>query len=302
MQHDERAGLLWVLAGFCTLSIGDAIVKGMAGDWPAPAMAHTRYLVGTVLLAALLARHQGWKALTLPPAGLQWVRGIAISTSAIGMFMAVWIMPLAEATTIAFTQPMITAILGMIFLGERARAGTWIATLIAFVGVVIVLRPNFVAIGWGALLPLVGAAGMAVTIIANRAVHGSATVLAMQYYMSVTALIFLTFVVIFGHFSGVERFEMHWPHWSVIARCAFIGVSASFAQWFIYMGTARAGAGHVAPMTYGQLLMAVLFGAVFFGEYPDLVALIGAAIIVGSGLYLWWDTQRRSRSALAGNG
>jgi drug/metabolite transporter (DMT)-like permease len=295
--HDERAGLLWVLAGFCTLSIGDAIVKGMAGMWPAPAMVHTRYIVGAALLGALLVRHEGWRALALPTAGLQWVRGVAISFSAIGMFMAVWIMPLAEATTIAFTQPMLTAILGMAFLGERGRASTWIATLIAFTGVVIVLRPNFEEIGWGALLPLLGAAGMAVTIIANRAVHGTASVLAMQYYMSVTALIFLTFVVILGHFSGVERFEMHWPHWSVIARCAFIGVSASFAQWFIYMGTAKAGAGAVAPMTYGQLLMAVLFGAVFFGEVPDLVAGLGAAIIVGAGLYLWWDTRRRSKAA-----
>jgi drug/metabolite transporter (DMT)-like permease len=298
MTHaDERAGLLWVLAGFCTLSIGDAIVKGMPGAWPAPAMVHTRYIVGALLLGALLARREGWRALALPPPGLQWVRGIAISCSAIGMFMAVWIMPLAEATTIAFTQPMITAILGMLLLGERGRASTWIATLIAFVGVVIVLRPNFEEIGFGALLPLLGASGMAVTIIANRAVHGSASILAMQYYMSITALIFLTFVVIAGHFSGVERFAMHWPHWSVIARCAFIGVSASFAQWFIYMGTAKAGAGHVAPMTYGQLLMAVLFGAVFFGEIPDLVSGLGAAIIVGAGLYLWWDTQRRSRAA-----
>jgi drug/metabolite transporter (DMT)-like permease len=297
MQHDERAGLLWVLAGFCTLSIGDAIVKGMAGMWPAPAMVHTRYIAGALLLGTLLVRQEGWKALALPPPGLQWVRGIAISMSAIGMFMAVWIMPLAEATTIAFSQPMITALLGMVFLGERARASTWIATLIAFAGVVIVLRPNFEILGFGALLPLLGATGMAVTIIANRAVHGTASVLAMQYYMSVTALIFLTFVVIAGHFSGIERFELHWPHWSVIARCAFIGVSASFAQWFIYMGTAKAGAGHVAPMTYGQLLMAVLFGAVFFGEVPDLIAGLGAAIIVGAGLYLWWDTQRRSKRA-----
>ena len=295
--HHERAGLLWVLAGFCTLSIGDAIVKGMADAWPAPAMVATRYVVGTLVLGALLASRQGIGALALPRAKLQWLRGIAISFSAIGMFMAVWIMPLAEATTIAFTQPMITAILGMVFLGERARKSTWIATLIAFVGVVIVLRPSFEAVGWGALLPLLGASGMAVTIIANRKVHGRASVLAMQYYMSVTALIFLTFVVFAGHFSGIERFAMHWPHWSVVARCAFIGISASFAQWFIYMGTAKAGAGTVAPMTYGQLLMAVTLGAIFFGEWPDLIALLGAAIIISAGLYLWWDKRHKGPKA-----
>ncbi len=298
-MHHERAGLLWVLAGFCTLSIGDAIVKGMAGEWPAPAMVLTRYVVGTILIGALMVRHHGWASLALPRSKLQWLRGVAISCSAIGMFMAVWVMPLAEATTIAFTQPMITAILGMIFLREKARASTWIATFIAFVGVMIVLRPNFEAVGWAVLFPLLGATGMAVTIIANRAVSGTASVLAMQFYMSVTAMIFLAFVVLGGHYSGFQPFELNWPHWSVIARCAFIGISASFAQWFIFMGTVKAGAGTVAPMTYGQLIMAVALGALFFAEWPDPLALLGAAIIISAGLYLWWDKRHKKTQVSA---
>jgi drug/metabolite transporter (DMT)-like permease len=111
MHHPERAGLLFVLAGFSTLSIRDAIVESTPGMWPAPAIAAMRYLVGAAFLAVLLARSEGVRALALPRSGLQWVRGVAISCSAIGMFFAVWIMPLAEATTIAFTQPMITALL-----------------------------------------------------------------------------------------------------------------------------------------------------------------------------------------------
>lgn len=296
MQHANRSGLIYVLAGFCTLSIGDALVKGMAGEWPAPAMVATRYVVGTIGLSLLLWMKEGRSSFRMPKARLQWVRGIAISFSAIGMFMAVWIMPLAEATTIAFTQPMITAILAMVFLKERAGREAWVATFIAFIGVIIVLRPSFEIAGWGVLLPLLGAAGMAVTIIANRSVAGSATALAMQYYMSVTAMIFLIGFTIVGHFSGVEAFEMSWPHWSVIARCAFIGVSASFAQWFIYMGTVKAGAGSVAPMTYGQLLVAVSFGWIFFGEVPDWLALIGAAIIIGAGLYLWRANGKKRRT------
>ena len=63
MQHSDRAGLLYALAGFCTLSIGDAIVRGMAGQWPAPAMGATRYLVGTLVLGWLLARSEGIGAL-----------------------------------------------------------------------------------------------------------------------------------------------------------------------------------------------------------------------------------------------
>jgi len=286
--HNDRAGLLYALAGFCTLSIGDAIIKGMAGAWPAPAMAATRYITGTVILALLLARHEGVQALRLPRDPLQWVRGVAISVSALGMFLAVWLMPLAEATTIAFTQPMITAVLAVVLLGERARLSTWIATLLAFAGVFLILRPNFSTAGWGVLFPLVGAAGMAVTIIANRKVTGRASVLAMQYYMSVTAMLFLFVATAAAHFSGIETFRLHWPDWSVIARCVLIGFTATLAQWLIFMGTVKAGAGTVAPMTYGQLLMAVALGAAFFGDWPGAKGLLGAAVIIGAGLFLWW--------------
>lgn len=287
-RHPERAGLLYALAGFCTLSIGDAIIKGMMGEWPAPAMAATRYVVGTALLAFLMARSEGAAPLRLPPMGLHWVRGIAISVSAVGMFLAVWIMPLAEATTIAFTQPIITAVLATVLLGERSRPSTWIATLVAFAGVFLVLRPNFDSAGWGVLFPLMGAGGMAVTIIANRAVTGRASVLAMQYYMSVTAMIFLALVTLVGHLTGAEQFTMTVPDWTVLARCAFIGLTATLAQWLIFMGTVKAGAGTVAPMTYGQLLMATVLGLIFFGDAPDVTALGGAAVIIGSGLFLWW--------------
>jgi len=288
MQQSDRAGLLYALAGFCTLSIGDAIIKGMAGEWPAPAMAALRYVTGTALLALLLARSEGAEALRLPRDALQWLRGVAISLSAVGMFLAVWLMPLAEATTIAFTQPMITAVLAMLVLGERARLSTWAATLVAFAGVFLVLRPNFETAGWGVLFPLMGATGMAVTIIANRKVHGRASILAMQYYMSVTAMLFLIAATAAGHLSGVDGFRVDWPHWSVAARCVLIGLTATLAQWLIYMGTAKAGAGTVAPMTYGQLLMATVLGALFFADWPDASALAGAAIIIGAGLFLWW--------------
>ncbi|MEO6387537.1 MAG: DMT family transporter [Croceibacterium sp.] len=295
MQQSDRAGLLYALAGFCTLSIGDAIIKGMAGQWPAPAMAATRYIAGTILLSVLLVRKEGIVALKLPRDPLQWVRGIAISLSAVGMFLAVWIMPLGEATTIVFTQPIITAVLAMLVLGERARPSTWLATAIAFCGVFLVLRPNYATAGWGVLFPVLSAAGMAVTIIANRKVTGRASILHLQFYMSVTAMIFLLFATAAGQFSGLAAFRLHWPDWTVIARCCFIGLSATLAQWLIFMGTVKAGAGTVAPMTYGQLLMATVLGAVFFNDWPDAMALAGAAVIIGAGLFLWWRGKVNDR-------
>jgi drug/metabolite transporter (DMT)-like permease len=288
MQQSDRAGLAFALAGFCTLSIGDAIVKGMAGLWPAPVMAATRYCVGAGVLAIMLARAEGMAALRLPRDPIQWVRGIAISCSAMGMFLAVWLMPLATATTIQFTQPMITALLATVLLGERARLSTLLATLAAFGGVFLALRPNFATAGWGVLFPVVGATGMAVTIIANRVAVGRASHLALHYYMSVTAMIFLIMATLALHFFGPASFHVHPTDWTVVARCALIGLTATLAQWLIFMGTVKAGAGTIAPMTYGQLLMATLFGYLFFGDRPDALSFVGAVIIIGAGLYLWW--------------
>lgn len=289
MRQSDRAGLLFALAGFSLLMVGDALVKGMRGMWSPAAMAATRYVLAAIGLGAILAARQGFAALRLPRNGLHWVRGLGVSLGAVGMFAAVWLMPLSEATTISFTQPMITALLAAAFLHERLRWSTIVATLAAFAGVVIVLRPDFAVLGVGALLPLLAAGGMAMLVIANRVVAGSASVLAMQVYLAITASTILVVGTIAGHFSGIAALRMHWPDWTVLARCAIIAVTASFAHYLIYMGTMRAGAATVAPMTYGQLLVAVVLGWVFFGDKPDALTLLGAAIIIGAGLYLWYE-------------
>lgn len=291
MQGGERAGLLFTLAGFSMLSVGDAIVKGMAGQWAAPAMVTVRYLAAMVLLGTLLVRSEGRAALAIPRAPLQWMRGIGIALSALGMFFALWVMPLSEATTITFTQPMMTALLAMLLLGEPARRQTWIATAIAFAGVAIVLRPNLSEVGAAAFLPLAAAAGMAVVMVANRASVGQGSVLRMQFWLSQTAFIFMLPLAALLHATGLPPFRIGVPAWDVVARCILIGGTASLGHWLIYLGVSRAGASTVAPMTYGQLLTAIALGALFFGEVPDATALAGAALIVGAGLYLWSATR-----------
>ena len=287
MKQSDRAGLLFALAGFCLLMVGDALVKGMRGMWSPAAMAATRYVLGAIGLGAILAARQGLSALKMPPLGLHWLRGLGVSLGSFGMFAAVWVMPLSEATTISFTQPMITAMMAVVFLKERLRLSTVVATIVAFAGVIIVVRPHFAVLGFAVMLPLLCAFGMAMLVIANRVVAGSASVLVMQVYLALTASVILVVVTTLGHFSGIPELVMHWPDWSVVARCAIIAVSASVAHYLIYMGTMRAGAATVAPMTYGQLLMAVVLGWTFFGDKPDLLTLVGAAIIIGAGLYLW---------------
>jgi drug/metabolite transporter (DMT)-like permease len=183
---------------------------------------------------------------------------------------------------------MITTLLAALFLGEPARRETVLASLFAFAGVLVVLRPNFAALGWVALLPLICAAAMSVLMIGNRAVAGKGSALAMQFYVAAAASPLLLISCLVGEASGVERFAIHATDWTVIARCAVVACSATAAHFFIYLGTTRAGPATVAPMTYVQLIVALTLGWALFGERPDAMALGGAAMIVAAGLFLWW--------------
>ncbi len=297
MQQSDRAGLLFALAGFCLLSCGDAVVKSMADEWTPTALAAFRYSLGAIALSALLAIREGTQPLrNVPLPVIQGLRGFGVALATVSFFGSVWLMPLADAVSITFTQPMITALLAAIFLGERLRLTTIMATVVAFIGVLIILRPNFAEIGFAALLPLLCALGMAILMTANRAARGGGSALAAQAYVAVGAAVLLVPVAAIGNASGIEGVRFFWPEWHVLARTAFVALSASTAHWLIYLGTQRAGAATVAPMTYGQLLIAVALAWFFFDEAPDLVAMVGAALIVGSGLWLWHLSQRRQIS------
>ena len=286
-----RDGLLLALGGFALFSSGDALVKSMAGQWPGPAIAALRYVIGTLGLGTILLVREGWAGFRMQRMGWQVIRGFGIAISATSFFTAVQIMPMAEATAISFTSPMVTALLAAALLGEPMRRETWIASLIAFAGVLIVLRPNFAVIGLAAVLPLIAAFGMALLMIGNRAVQGHGTVLSMQVSVAIWTTIFLMMFTLAGHFSGIPMLHVGVPMWSVVSKSAGIAITGSLAHLLIYMATARAGAGTIAPMTYFQLLMAGFFGWLLFREQPDATALMGAVIIVAAGLYLWRGGQ-----------
>ena len=298
MQQSDRAGLLFALAGFCLLSVGDVVVKSMADEWTPTAVAAVRYTLGAVGLSALLAMREGSVPFrTIPKPMIQMMRGLGVATATLAFFGSVWLMPLADAVAITFTQPMITALLASIFLGERLRASTVAATLVAFAGVLIILRPNFAEIGVAALLPLLCAFGMAVLMTANRAARGAGSSLAAQVYVAVGAAAVLVGAAFVGDASGYPQVDFYWPDWTVLARTAFVAVSASTAHWLVFKGTERAGAATVAPMTYSQILVATTLAWIFFDEAPDVVAIGGAALIIAAGLWIWHLGRARAAAS-----
>lgn len=286
-SSSARSGLLYALCGFALLAMGDAVIKSIAGAWPGTAVAALRYAIGAIGLGTLLFLKEGRKGFALPMPKVQLLRGFSVALATICFFSAIFLMPLADATAIGFTSPMITVIFSAIFLNERTRATKWLAIVIAFGGVLLIMRPNVAELGWVALLPLVAAMSMALVMMGNRVVAGAGSPLLMQFLVASVAMPFILSAAFIGHFSGVPALHIGVPDWTIIARCMLVAVTASCAHWLIFMATTRASAAEIAPMTYVQLLIAIGLGIILFGDWPDLTSLAGAVIIIASGLILW---------------
>jgi drug/metabolite transporter (DMT)-like permease len=287
LSTHARSGLIFALCGFALLSVGDAIIKSIAGAWPGTAVAALRYSVGATGLGLFLLLKEGRAGFALPRPGVQLMRGAAVAAATILFFSSIFLMPLAEATAIGFTTPIITALLSAFFLKERIRPAALLASLVAFGGVLIILRPNVAELGIVAFMPLAAATCMALVMMGNRAVATAGSPLLMQFLVASIAVPFVVGAAVIGHVSGFEPLRVGPPDWSIIAKCCIVACSASFAHWLIFMGTTRASAAEIAPMTYAQLLVAMALGIALFGDWPDATSLAGSAIIIGAGLFLW---------------
>jgi drug/metabolite transporter (DMT)-like permease len=291
-RHGARTALLIALAGFLSLSIGDAVVKSMAGQWPAPAVSALRYGFGLAGLAAWVAWRHGRAGLRMRRPALHFGRGAAVALATVCFFAGVYAMPLADATAIQFTSPILTALLAPLVLGERTTRATWLATLLAFAGVLIVLRPNLAALGAVALFPLGAAFGMSWLMMFNRKAAGDAPVMVMQYLLAVFAAPLLVLAALGYAALGAA---IPAPSAAVVAKCLAVACFATLGHSLIFAAVARADASVVAPMTYVQLIVAAGIGWSLFGDAPDAATFGGAALIIAGGLLLW----RAQRAKLA---
>lgn len=287
LPRNARSALLIALCGFATLSVGDAVVKSIAGQWPGTGVAALRYTAGAIGLGIFVAFRFGRAGFVLPGAALQAGRGAAVALATLCFFMAVMAIPLADATAIQFTSPILTAILAPLVLSERSPAAVWLSTLLAFAGVLVVLRPNLAALGLPALWPLGAAFGMSWLMMLNRKAAGLAPIMVMQFLLSIFAAPMLVAAAWLLHRHGGAPFRLDWPSAEVIAKCVFVACSATLGHALIFTAMLRATAAAVAPMTYVQLIVAAAIGWAWFGESPDMTSFLGAALIIAGGLWLW---------------
>jgi drug/metabolite transporter (DMT)-like permease len=218
-------------------------------------------------------------------------RGLTAVCAMFSNFSALARLPVVDATAISFVSPLITVALSAIFLKERVRVYRWSAVIVGFVGVLVMLSPHFeisrtasdsVAV-IGATLGLVGAFFGACSSVQTRSLARSETTSSIVFYFSLICAL-----------AGLCTLPFGWliPSWGELAALICIGIFGGLAHIFLTESYRLAEASLVAPFDYTSMLWALALGYLVFGELPNALVFVGAAIIAGAGLFVIWRERQ----------
>ncbi|MFL6547423.1 MAG: DMT family transporter [Povalibacter sp.] len=289
MQSSNVRGLLSMIAAVATFSVMDMSMKRLVETYPAMQVTFIRAAASLPFLLLGSALFGKWRDLIPQRYVLHAIRGL-LGVVTLWLFVyAVHFLSLADTYAIFMSAPLLITALSVPILREHVGWRRWVAVIVGLAGVLIVLNPTgqgLVTIGgFAALGSAAGYALSALTIrLLSRTDSGAATI-----FWS------LLFVTIFsGTLASFQWIDMHWQHWPWVL---VVGLSGAVGQYFITRAFRLAAAATLAPIEYTALIWGMIFDYVLWLAVPSARMLVGASVIVGSGLYVIY----RERSAGAAN-
>ncbi|WP_409241996.1 DMT family transporter [Curvibacter microcysteis] len=274
-----RSGMLLFLGALLAFACYDAFAKQMLFHYPATLMNLTRYIAVSGMAAVLLWRHGDWRVWRQPHQKLLLLRSLMLAIVATSFMTALASMPLAEATAIYFTAPLIMVALSPWVLGERVGRVQWVAVWVGFAGMLLIVRPGGALPMAGTLLMALAAVCYALFQVLTRRLAGLVPAPVQFAYMAAVCLLVTNLPALFTP-------PVVWPSATELALLIAGGVVSGGAQLLLLAAFRRVSAATLAPMNYLQLLLAVLISTFWFQRSPDGVALMGIALIMGAGVYL----------------
>lgn len=263
----------------------DAIAKWLSGGISSGQVAWSRFVFQTLLMLPLFLRARGPIVTRALP--LHALRGALIALATLLFFSALKYLPLADAISIFFVEPLILTLLSALFLGESVGWRRLTAVVAGFAGALIVIRPSFTTLGAPALLPLGTALSFAMYLILTRKLAVQELPERMQFYAGVFGGLVMTAALALGSVADVGVLEVVWPDRTQWLLLAALGVIATLGHLLVVHAFRRAPAGLLAPFSYVEIIGATILGVLLFDDFPDAITWVGVAIIVASGLYVF---------------
>lgn len=277
-RNDVVAAVGMAFLGFTLWTVSDAIIKYLK-DYPPVQLA---FLCGVYSLASQLAfadRLGGFAAtFRKPKIGLQILRGLLICASSLCGFYVFPNLPFAIAYPIIFLTPFASKLIAVAMNKEVVPRACWGLSLVAFLGVLLVVRPGFVPITLPVVVALCIPILFAFAYVLGRTIgEENQTLLSLNLFADI-AMVMVFLVPTIQSFKPMESIDFLWA-----VAIGILGFTGTLAVSWAYV---RAPTAYVAPVHYTQIVWGVIWGAVFFNEQPDLWSAAGATLIIAAGIAL----------------
>jgi drug/metabolite transporter (DMT)-like permease len=204
-------------------------------------------------------------------------------------------LPLANAIAIFFVEPLILTLMSAAFLGERIGVRRLAAVAIGLAGALIVIRPNWEAYGWAAILPLGTAICFAGYLTLTRHTAADGEPLAMQLWAGFFAALGLSLIIALGDRFEIPVIDPVWPSHRDWALLVALGMLSAVTHVILAFAFRLAAAGILAPFQYLEIISATVLGLLVFGDFPDALTWLGTALIIGAGLYVFLRERTLAR-------
>jgi drug/metabolite transporter (DMT)-like permease len=271
-------GILLAFLAYAVYSWADAAVKALGGELSVFEIGFFLALVSGICIVATTPKEENWRHFwrMKRPWAVQ-TRAISGATASVLSVIAFTTIPLAEAYALIFLAPFFVTLLSLLVLKEHVGPWRWFAVLAGFAGVLLVVRPGFRELepGHFAALGIALLAAISVILMRSLSAHETRTTM-LGFLMLYAVLVNGVAILLSGSFTA--------PTLGQAAILVVGGVFAATGNICILRATRFAPANQVAPTHYSQIVWAVVLGALVFDERPDLISVIGLAIIAGSGL------------------
>lgn len=305
-RSQALTGILFAAGGTMIFSINDVAIKFLSGGYALHQVILIRAFVAMAfILAVIHLSDRGWSQIGTSRPGTHLLRVAIIMLSNVTFFLGLAAMPLADAVAVAFVSPIVITLMSIVFLREKVGPRRWGAVIVGMVGVIVMLRPGAGVIQPAALLVLVSAVLYASGNLLARQMGGTESAMTLSFYVQAG---FIIVSLCMGLWVGDGHLATDDPIWAFLFRP---WIWPPLADWPVFLATGlsvgigglmvtqayrTAEAGLIAPFEYVGMPLAIFWGVMIFGTFPDATAWVGIALICGSGLYvLWRETVVRQR-------
>lgn len=277
-------GVVLMAIGVLLLTINDAVSKYLVLSHPVGQVIFLRQAATLLVMIPYVMLVTGWGALRVVNGPGQLTRGLLFIAGSVSIVMSLELLPLAMVTTILFTTPIFVAAFSAPVLGERVGLHRWVAVFGGFAGVLIVVQPGTAVFQWALLLPVVASFINAFRDVLTRFLSRSETSIAMLFWSNIILMA-----------GSALTLPWSWQPVGTTAALWFVvaGVCNGAAHFFVIEALRVSEASAMAPVRYTSLIWAALLGFVLWAEVPGVWLWAGAAVIVGSSLYMIRAERRR---------